>query len=129
MELDLSKVQEIYDKARFLLVEFGKKDGYSTVFVSERIQIRGSTESVMLSVYFDNREHTGEDYPSNPISVDSRGQLRSYSEPHLSEKEVGEDECRDDVYLPWTNWLERAYREGNRRKESLLAADTSNEEE
>ncbi len=117
MELDLSKVQEIYDKARFLLVEFGKKDGYSTVFASERIQIHGSTENAMLSVYFDDRMNTGEKYPSTAISVDSRGRLQAYSEPHLSEKEAGEDECRDDVYLPWTNWLERVYREAKRRKE------------
>lgn len=113
MELNLDKIEEIYSKARTVLLQLGEESEGFLSLKKGRLQISGAKNNSMLSVYFYNKENSGSSCPSTCLTVSSNGRLKHYSEPCLSEKEAGEGEGREGVYLPWINWLNRLYLECN----------------
>ena len=112
-ELETNDIQEIYDQCCTVLEVLGKLGNLgpiSRMYRGHRLDISGSADDPMLLVSFDARENTGRPHFSQCLCVTNQGTIKGYSNPHLSEVEAGEGD-REQVYLPWTNWLKRAYKE------------------
>lgn len=118
-DLQLDKVEEVYQKARFILEVLGEKEGHRVEYYGDRIRISGYASNALTVIYFDNRENTGEAYWGECLNVSSLGTIEYLSTPHLSEKESGKG-CRNDVYLPWVNWLNKAHQIAKQKHETSV---------
>lgn len=108
-ELQLGKIEEVYQKARFILEVFGRQDKDRLECTVDRLRISGSASNLMLNIYFDDRISSGNRFWAECLCVSSLGTIEYLSNPHISEKDAREGR-RSTVFLPWTNWLIRAHK-------------------
>ena len=111
--LQVKDLQEIYDQCRFVLEVLGKPSypGSQTFeYLGHRLHIRGSISKPELLVLF----HAGQDETDRPLhavlKITDEGCIHAYRPVWLSEATVGLG-TNPDPTLPWTNWLQRAYKE------------------
>jgi hypothetical protein len=105
-DLDTQSIQDSIDKA-FAIFRACNTDRYK----GDRIEIQGETG---LSIYFDNRENTGEEFLSTVLSITSEGFIERYQEVHL---------YRNDEAYPWQNWLNAAYQKEVKKEGGIEPQD------